>query len=102
MSKYRMEDGTVVDTDKASQSWEEDTYWDGHNHISKATGSQWNHQTLYRSRKGRYYVVSTSQWQGSRDHAEWVSLEEAVRWLLVNGVEDLPDDLKHLEEEVVE
>lgn len=96
-----MDDGTVVDTDKATQSWAEETYFDGSNHISKATGSQWNHQTLYKSRKGRYYVEHTSQWQGSRAHVEWVSREEAARWLLHNEHE-LPDDLKDLEDEVVE
>lgn len=51
--KYRMDDGTVVDTDRASDSWAEASYWDGNNHISKATGSQWTHQQLYRSRKWR-------------------------------------------------
>jgi hypothetical protein len=64
MSKYRIEN-TIVDTDRAKKSWDEDTRWDGHNHISKATGSQWEHEKLYRSRKGRYYVEHTSQWQGS-------------------------------------
>lgn len=101
MSKYRMDDGTVIDTSKAQQHWDEDTYWDGNNHISTATGSQWNHQTLYKSRKGRYYIEHTSQWQGSKAHVEWVSPEEATRWLLHNE-HDLPEDLKHLEEEVVE
>jgi len=101
MSKHRMEDGTVVDTDKASASWAEATYWDGHNHVSKATGDQWTHQTLYRSRKGRFYVVHSSQWQGSRDHVEWVSPQEATRWLLVNGRE-LPAELKALEDEITE
>jgi len=101
MSKYRMDDGTVVDTDRASNHWNEDTFWDGNNHISRATGSQWNHQTLYQSRKGRYYVESTSQWQGSRDHVEWVSREEAARWLLANEHE-LPEDLADLEDEITE
>jgi hypothetical protein len=101
MSKYRMDDGTVVDTDKSSDNWVEDSYWDGSNHISKATGSQWEHQRLYRSRKGRYYVERTSDWQGSRPHVEWVSNEEATRWLLAND-QELPADLKHLEAEIVE
>lgn len=96
-----MDDGTVIDTDKAQAHWKEETTWDGNNHISKATGSQWNHQMLYKSRKGRYYVEHTSQWQGSRDHVEWVSNEEAARWLLNNGHE-LPQDLAHLEDELVE
>lgn len=99
--KYRMEDGTVIDTKNAAQSWKEDTFWDGRNHISKATGDQWIHQKLYKSRKGRYYVEHWSNWQGSRAHAEWVSPEEATRWLLLNGHE-LPEDLKKLEAEVSE
>ena len=101
MARYRMDDGTVVDTDKSQKSWDEATYWDGRNHISKATGDQWTHQTLYKSRKGRYYVVHSSQWQGSRSHVEWVSPEEASRWLLSMD-EALPDDLKQHEEEITE
>lgn len=101
MTRYAMDDGTVIDTDKSTQSWDEDTYWDGRNHISKATGSQWDHQTLYRSRKGRYYVEHTSQCQGKRDHVEWVSREVATQWLLSNGHE-LPGDLSDLENEIVE
>lgn len=102
MGTYRTSDGTVVKTENATQSWEEETFFDGHNNrISKATGSQWNHQTLYRSRKGRYYIEHTSQWQGSHDSVEWVSKEEAVRWLLSNG-HSLPDELAELEDQVSE
>lgn len=101
MARYRMDDGTVIDTENAQTSWREDTYWDGHNHVSKATGSQWDHETLYRSRKGRYYIEHTSQWQGRRPHVEWVSREEAARWLLAQG-EELPEDLKDLEDEIME
>jgi hypothetical protein len=101
MATYRMEDGTVVKTENATASWEEDTRWDGNNFISVATGSQWTHETLYRSRKGRYYVVHTSQCQGSLAHAEWVSKHEAARWLLAND-ETLPEDLAALEEVVSE
>ncbi len=101
MSIYQMDDDTVVDTEKAQKWWDGKTEWDGNNHISKATGSQWNHQTLYKSRKGRYYVEHSSQWQGSRTRVEWVSNEEAARWLLHNEHE-LPDDLTALESEIVE
>ena len=101
MSKHRMEDGSVVDTDKASKSWEEDSYHDGHNFISKATGSQWEHETLYRSRKGRYYTTHCSAYHQGRQSVEWVSPEEAVRWLLTNGHE-LPEDLQELEDSIVE
>jgi hypothetical protein len=106
VSRYEMSDGTVVDTDRAVASWDEDRYSDGHNRISKATGSQWDHESLYRTRKGRYYVEHYSQRQGSRDHAEWVSLESACRWLLANehspGDDDWPEDLTPLVEEVME
>lgn len=100
MAKYRIE-GSVVDTDSATKHWEEKTRWDGHNRISVHSGSQWDHQILYRSRKGRYYIEYTSQWQGSTPRAELISPQEAVRWLLLNEAE-LPKDLKRYEEEVAE
>lgn len=101
MARYRMSDGTVVDTKNATKSWEEATRWDGHNHISVATGSQWDHQTLYRSRRGRYYIEHESQWQCSAPSAEWVSNEEACRWLLANSRE-VPEELGGVAEEVFE
>ena len=101
MATYRMDDGTVLKTENAIESWMEDTCWNGNNHISVVTGSQWHHQTLYKSRKGRYYVVHISDWQGSTPHAEWVSQEEATRWLLTCE-HDLPDDLKKYQNEIEE
>ncbi len=91
MTRYRMDDGTIVDTDKASQSWKEDTRWDGNNHISLATGSQWDHQTLYRSSKGRYYIEHTSKWQGRTPSAEWADPRAAAAWLTLNDEDVLPD-----------
>jgi hypothetical protein len=101
MSTYRMDDGTVVKTENATHSWEEDTRWNGNNRISVATGSQWEHQTLHRSRKGRYWLECWSQWQGTTPHAEWISNHEAVRWLLAND-HTLPEELAALEAEVSE
>lgn len=101
MARYRMNDGMVVDTANATQSWDEETDWNGNNRISRATGGQWEHETLYRSRRGRYYVEHTSQWQGSMPHAEWVSPQDAARWLLLNEHE-LPDELTEYEEQVSE
>lgn len=99
--KYRMEDGTILNTDKAAKSWDEATRWDGRNNISVATGSQWTHQTLYQSRRGRYYVEHYSQWEGSTPHAEWVSEHEAARWLLMCDHET-PKKLAHLVDEIEE
>lgn len=101
MSRFRMSDGTVVDTDNRSAHWFEATRFDGSNQISVNTGSQWLHQELFRSRKGRYYIEHSSQWQGSTPYAEWVSNEEAARWLILND-EELPEDLKALADQVSE
>jgi hypothetical protein len=101
MARYRLLDGTVLDTSKATQHWEENTRWDGRNHISVATGSKWEHQTLYRSRKGRYYIEHCSDYQSVAPHAEWVSEQEAAGWLLANE-QELPPDLASLEADIVE
>jgi hypothetical protein len=95
-----MEDGTIIDTNNAKAAWKEATDWDGNNHVSRNAG-RFNHQRLYCSRKGRYYLECWSGWQGSMPHAEWVSPQEAARWLLLND-EELPEDLAALEEQVSE
>lgn len=92
MSRYRMDDGTIVDTENAKKHWDEATYWDGHNRCSVPTGSQWDHEALHVSRKGRYYIEHWSQYEGLRPWAEWVSNERAAAWLLQNE-HDVPTDL---------
>ena len=101
MSKYQMQDGTVINTDRSSESWSENSDWNGSNNVSCATKSQFEHETLYRSRKGRYYKVCWSQWQGNLPYAEWLDERAACRWLLVNN-KDIPEDLKELVDEVEE
>lgn len=101
MTTYRMDDGIVVDTNKASDTWEEKCDWDGRNFISRATGSQWEHETLYRSRKGRYYLESSSQYQGTRPSAYWIEPEAAASWLLAMERE-LPADLLQYADELSE
>jgi hypothetical protein len=98
---YRMDDGTVVKTENATKIWNEDTRHDGRNYISVATGAQWSHETLYCSRKGRYWIESYSDYQGSTPHAEWISNRSAAQWLLANDHE-LPKNLAALEAEVSE
>jgi hypothetical protein len=93
MARYKMDDETIVNTDKARQEWKEDTRWDGRNHISVATGSQWEHETLYLSAKGRYYLEHWSNYQGSTPNARWVEVTEAAAWLLLNN-HDIPEDLQ--------
>lgn len=101
MAKFPMEDGSVVNTEKAKRTWKEDTNFNGRNHISVNTGSQWEHETLYLSAKNRYYIVNDSQWQGSLPDAVYISNEEAANWLIRND-HDLPEDLEKYEESIVE
>lgn len=101
MARYKMEDGTIVNTENAVQTWEDNTRWDGRNHIHITTGDQWSGQTLYQSKKGRFYVVSWSSWQGRQDQAEWISDLEAARWLAHNSRE-IPAALADLAEQVSE
>lgn len=100
--KIRMDDGAVVDTLNTAESWDEATCWDGNNTISVATGKQFFHQRLHRSRKHRYYLESwTDMPSGHRPTAIWLSKKEAVAWLLANE-RDVPADLEDLAEEVEE
>ena len=98
-----MSDGRVVDTERAFQRWEERTRRDRPNLTSLPTGSQWERQTLFRTRDGRYYVVHESQHNRVTSGARWLSNEDACRWLLLNGYQDFddefPDELKELMEE---
>lgn len=101
MARYEMDCGSIVDTEKAIGTWNEYQDWDGRNFISSATGSQWEHEKLYKSRRGRYYIESWSQRQGSRARAEWASKERAAAWLLMNK-HKIPDDLAEVAESIVE
>ncbi|MFA5580195.1 MAG: hypothetical protein WDA01_11995 [Methanothrix sp.] len=100
MAKFQVE-GAIFDTEKARANWSEATDWNGSNHISRNSRTQWNHEALYISQKGRYYVVRSSDYQGSQDEMEILSPREAAAWLLLND-HDLPDDLRELEGGVVE
>lgn len=103
--RLTLDDSRVVDTNIAEAiaeaKWDEDCYYDGNNWISRATGSQWYHETLYLSRKGTWYVVHTSNVQGTAPRATVLSTVEAARWLIHNG-HALPETLQSVAEEAVE
>ena len=92
MSRYKMDDGTVIDTKNSIADWDEARRWDGQNMISVASGSQWHHEKLRKSRKGRYYIEYESQWGNCLPRADWISKRAAAAWLLANG-HGIPDDL---------
>lgn len=76
--------GRWFDGDKAEEFGEERD-WNGNNHISRATGSQWEHETLYYTAGKRWIKAHTSNWQGSMPEIEEITDEEAARWLSING-----------------
>lgn len=104
MARYKMDDGVVVETDNSLNAWNEEREWDGKNRISVNTGSQWEHETLYKSRKGRYYIEYSSDWQGKLSSAEWIAPKVACVWLLANDYSpsEIPNDLHEYIDEVSE
>ena len=84
MAVYTLESGKVVDTKKAKHEISEGTRHDGNNNISLATGAQWEHETLFLSKKGTWYKEVWSQWQGSGSYAVEMSAREASEWLALN------------------
>ena len=92
MKRQAIDDGGWFDIESATR-FREDTFWNGSNHISCATGSQWDHQDLYCTRKGVYVLNRYSQYRESHETWTRVSAEEAAAWLVRNGHEPPEGDL---------
>jgi hypothetical protein len=75
--------GKWFDADKAI-SFDEDTWHDGSNFISCATGSQWDHERMYCTRGGTWVLNSWSNYQNVREQYTEVDLDDAVMWLCAN------------------
>lgn len=86
MARQALTDGTARYFDpKRAERFDEATRWNGNNHISCATGSQWAHEVLYRTTTGIWVLHHWSQWQGSSPSWLEISNAEAARWLVTNG-----------------
>jgi hypothetical protein len=81
MMKKRIEGGGWFETDKA-RKFVEDSWWDGSNHISRATGSQWEHQQLYYTASGNWVLCFWSQWQGVKTTYTRIDESSAINWLM--------------------
>ena len=84
---YDSYDGTLVgwfDEEKA-EVFGEYMEWNGSNLVSRATGSQWHHEELYRTAGGRWVLHRWSNVQGERERYEFITEEEAREWLLAQG-----------------
>ena len=89
MKRQAIDGGGWIDLD-ATTNFMESTHWNGNNHISDATGSQWEHESLHCSRKGVYVLRHWSQHQGSGESWTRIDADAAAEWLVRNG-EDAPD-----------
>jgi len=79
--------GRWFDASRAT-CWPEARYFDGSNHISKATGQQWEHEKLFRTAGGVYVLHHWSDWQSSGpDRYEPISARAAAAWLVKNDHE---------------
>ena len=90
MTRISVGDGMWFDDDKA-ETFSEDTYHDGRNFISKATGGQWEHERLYRTAKGKWVLKRWSDWQGSRETYEVTDDATAAAWLIAQGKQKAAD-----------
>ena len=94
------EDGNFIgwfDRNKAER-FNEATRWDGSNHISIPTGSQWDIRPTYR-RRAR--VLSWSQWDGRPERYRFIDGDEAREWLLLNEEDEAVERLfGEIEDEV--
>lgn len=68
--------------DEKATKFDEATWWNGNNHISRATGSQWEHEALYFTKSGNWILNAWSQRQGSGETYEAVSQHAAIAWLI--------------------
>lgn len=92
--------------EETSVKFGEDTRWDGNNHISIPTGSQWDHEALYYTRSGRWVLNEWSQYENTAETYGEISMEEAARWLIQNSCvddqEQLPADVRQAIQSEVE
>ena len=99
MKRITLTDGSGrwFDQEKAIR-FDEDSWWDGNNHISSATGSQFDHEILYHTSSGRWILHKYSQWQGRPDTYVEIGDDAVSKWLANNNcyekVEQLPRDVQ--------
>lgn len=99
MSRITLTDGTGrwFSTETA-EKFKETSYHDGRNFISNATGSQWEHEILFRTKGGRFILNHYSNWQGTSETYEEISAEDAAIWFSKNGLDPHPACLTEFNE----
>jgi hypothetical protein len=62
--------------------------WDGHNKASVHVGAN-RRQDLYRTAGGRWVLNSWSFYQGEEEVYEFIDADRALKWLMVNGSDEI-------------
>lgn len=94
MKRIALPDGRWFNPDHAEFLCEHRD-WDGKNHISRNTGSQWDHHSLCRTAGGTWILRTWSDRDGSEDTYCIISHSKAASWLILNEHE-IPDDLAEI------
>lgn len=85
---------------ESAEKFEEATFHDGRNHISKATGSQTEHECLYRTAGGKFILNSWSDFQGSHESYEQIGEKASAVWFSINEYDphqDVEEEFNELE-----
>lgn len=83
---------TWFDADRAAR-YVEDTWWDGSNWVSHATGSQYEHEAVFHTATGRWVLNHWSQWAGHPETYYEIEEAQAVDWLLQNHYSEVVEAL---------
>jgi hypothetical protein len=107
-TRQRIDTGGWFDLEAAT-TFAESTVWNGNNHISVPTGSQWDHEHLYYTKSGNWVLNQWSQYQGSIETYEQIGEDSAIEWLIQNEyfhdhphTERLPNKVRDRLKEVVD
>lgn len=92
--------GRVLDLSQVVVKIDEAMWWNGNNHISRATGCQFRHEQFMITRKGGFVIYSWSQYQNERDSYEVVTPEKAAQWLATNANEADMDSIRRADQDL--
>jgi len=92
------ESGRWFDVSSA-EKYKEAVEWDCNNFISVATGSQWDHEILFRTKSGKWVLNCWSQRSGTLETFKEVDDSYAAKWLVRNkhDSEIVKDQIAELE-----
>lgn len=83
-NRVSIEGGGWFDLD-AANLFPEDKEWSGTNLISSNTGTQWEHQAVYRTARGRWVLCAYSDYQQSPPTYTFIDDDTARDWLTRNS-----------------